>query len=156
MCSSMVYLLSTSSPHLSAGLKPNIHFNFFQNCGAQYMVGKVGAIKTAKALNQQRKTMYKNWKKYETYRDFTPHSTFLTETQMHPLLFLYSTKDIWIPYTFVQALVDHQRSRGRTVQQHDFVNSDHVMHYRTYPQMYEEKISEFMKSLQLNQKDSLD
>ena len=62
-----------------------------------------------------------------------------------PHLFLYSDTDSLVPKHDVESYANHLRKHGIDVAEHMFHGSEHVSHYRSFPQEYIELISKFLK-----------
>ena len=93
--------------------------------------------------------MFKNWEKYPEFRGWVPHASLLTESRSHPLLFLYSGADWFIPRGFVEAVMERlETEKGRKVIGHDFRHSKHCLHLKEHPREYRAKVVEFMKIVQ--------
>ena len=93
--------------------------------------------------------MFKNWDEYRGFRDWVPHAALLTESRRHPLLFLYSSADWFIPHGFVEAVMERLKvDGGRKVLGHDFRRSKHCLHLKEQPREYEARVVEFMKHIQ--------
>ena len=93
--------------------------------------------------------MFKNWEKYPEFRDWVPHAALLTESRRHPLLFLYSGADWFIPQAFIEAVMERLKvDTGRKVLGHNFRHSKHCLHLKEHPREYEGQVVEFMKMVQ--------
>ena len=69
------------------------------------------------------------------------------EQEKWPLLFLYSKKDVMIPYLYISHAISvkKQQNPSRNVSEKLFENSAHAAHLRTYPQEYKNEIKQFLK-----------
>eukprot|EP00095_Tigriopus_kingsejongensis_P011998 maker-scaffold266_size231069-snap-gene-0.16 protein:Tk11998 transcript:maker-scaffold266_size231069-snap-gene-0.16-mRNA-1 annotation:"GL21136" len=98
-------------------------------------------LKGAKQVYEKLKP---NWEIHsETHK--SPGHHMITEKETFPILFLYSKKDRLIPYTFIEKLLELQASSGRRVIAHDFHESSHVAHLKSFPDKYREVVREFMR-----------
>lgn len=59
----------------------------------------------------------------------------LCKVQKHSFLFLYSDADDLIPWNQVEKVADIVTSHGNKVQTKKFIGSEHVQHYRKYPEV---------------------
>jgi pimeloyl-ACP methyl ester carboxylesterase len=62
-----------------------------------------------------------------------------------PHLFLYSDTDSLVPKHDVESYANHLRQHGIDVTEHMFHGSEHVSHYRSFPQEYIALVSQFLK-----------
>ncbi|KAM4642843.1 transmembrane protein 53 [Discoglossus pictus] len=62
-----------------------------------------------------------------------------------PHLYLYSHSDPIITYQDVEGMIANRRRRGLPTQSLDFYKSEHVCHYRRYPQRYTEICITFLR-----------
>jgi len=131
--------------HRAAKLAPDVSFLLLANgFGAPFLLGR-GFAETARFVSAQRRVLYKNWSKYPEFRDWVPHAALLTESRKHPLLFLYSSADWFIPHGFVEAVMERLTlDKGREVLGHNFGQSKHCLHLKEHPREYKGKVVEFM------------
>lgn len=62
-----------------------------------------------------------------------------------PQLYIYSTADRVIPAESVEAFIRLQKSDGRRVVARRLDSSPHVDHFRTFPQLYTEQLTSFLR-----------
>ena len=70
----------------------------------------------------------------------------LSESQpFYPQLYLYSTGDKVIPFQKIESFAEQQKKMGKNVTMFNFKSTPHVDHYRTFPDMYQSLIQNFLK-----------
>ncbi|XP_075037706.1 transmembrane protein 53 [Mixophyes fleayi] len=67
------------------------------------------------------------------------------DPSLWPHLYLYSRSDSIISYTDVENMIQFRRRRHLPTECVDFQKSEHVCHYRRYPQRYSEICSAFLR-----------
>jgi hypothetical protein len=70
----------------------------------------------------------------------------LVETASWPLLFLYSDRDRMMPAAFVERVIEAQKAADsrRFIQAHNFRTSEHVSHFKDFPEDYKAQIKYFL------------
>jgi hypothetical protein len=68
------------------------------------------------------------------------------ENEEWPILFLYSTKDNLMAYSYVNKVIQVKRkqNKNRPVISHNFVTSGHVDHMRSHPEDYRKMVKQFL------------
>ncbi len=90
----------------------------------------------------------KNWPYYEDKFHF-PGVHMLQEEEAWPLLFLYSTKDDLMCYTFVEKVIQAQKELNpdRLILSHNFVTSGHVAHSKNHYKEYWSLVRDFLNKV---------
>ena len=72
---------------------------------------------------------------------------YMKESQVHiwPHLFLYSKADVIVPVSHIIEMSESRRDVGTHTLLYDFGNSPHVMHFRQFPDVYENKCITFLR-----------
>ncbi|CAH2310636.1 transmembrane 53 [Pelobates cultripes] len=76
------------------------------------------------------------------------------DTSPWPQLYLYSKADPIISYLDVESMIALRRSRQLPTKAFDFEKSEHVEHYRRYPERYSEICTSFLKDCLVEAKGS--
>ncbi len=131
---------------LGLRLRPNRHFlpvaNFTVNVTSEGL-----SFSTALDLARDvQSDCRENWDKYAA-RFYCPQEHASLDRRRYPLLFLYSRKDWMVPTGFIDGIVALQTDLGRKVDSHDFNESMHCAHLKTFPQTYEQQVRSFLAAL---------
>jgi len=90
-------------------------------------------------------------KKFKENKNIPGPGTFLThhEKGSWPLLMLYSKEDQFIPHTYIERILQHQRKRNseRRIESNLFAGSGHVAHFSKFPEQYKQIVNAFIQSL---------
>ena len=75
-----------------------------------------------------------------------------TEKEDWPLLFLYSKKDYWISYQYINEVVHFKKTQNpsRIISAKLFESAEHVNLVRKYPQEYKSEIKQFLDQCNTN------
>ena len=75
-----------------------------------------------------------------------------TEKEDWPLLFLYSKKDYWISYQYINEVVHFKKKQNpsRIISTKLFESAEHVNLVRKYPQEYKSEIKQFLDQCNTN------
>ncbi|KIH68300.1 hypothetical protein ANCDUO_01366, partial [Ancylostoma duodenale] len=64
-----------------------------------------------------------------------------------PQLYLYSHEDKFIKHKYVKRFLEQQRERGKDVEEIIFEGSEHVQHFRKYPEQYRSACVKFLQKV---------
>ena len=63
-----------------------------------------------------------------------------------PHLYLYSSADLVIPASHVEGMADSREKAGvKFVEKHNFQTSPHVLHFKEFPEQYQELCVNFVR-----------
>jgi len=118
---------------------------------ALFSVNAANKVPVTENIKQVKATIKVLSENLEKYQDVPWTGSFLThhEQGTWPLLLFYSKEDVLMPQTYLERMLDHQKSRNpeRQINSNKFVGSGHVAHYKKFPDQYETLVQNFMKSL---------
>jgi len=118
---------------------------------ALYSVNAANKVPLSENIKQVKATLKVLGKNFAAYKNVPWTGAFLThhEQGTWPLLLLYSKEDVLMPYTYLERMLEHQKSRNpdRQIISNKFVGSGHVAHYKKFPDQYVSLVQNFLKSL---------
>ncbi|KAG9307837.1 hypothetical protein G9A89_023402 [Geosiphon pyriformis] len=88
--------------------------------------------------------LYYYFTRTKSFLPFCEHALFQEEATNCPRLFVFSKTDDLVPYQEVEKYVKRSLNEGYVTKRVSFEKSDHVRHWATHTQQYEEEISEFL------------
>jgi hypothetical protein len=114
-----------------------------------YYIDRMDKSKSFAVCLQEAKMVAKrfdpNWKKFSNVWPW-PGDYMLVERASWPLLFLYSDRDRMMPAAFVERVIEAQKAADsrRFIQAHNFRTSEHVSHFKDFPEDYKAQIKYFL------------
>ncbi|CAG7734135.1 unnamed protein product [Allacma fusca] len=94
---------------------------------------KVGTFERPQPLAQKKEKYF--------LQDFLPR---IWKMKNHSFIFLYSEKDGITPWKAVEEIAGAISDRGTPVKLVKFEGSEHILHYRKFPQEYLEEVTQFI------------